>query len=147
MTLVDTSVWANHFRSPHPALVELLNEGRAGSHPFVIGELAAGNLRDRAATLGELAALPQARAASEAEVHHLLEARGFWGTGLGWIDLHLLASAALSGWSLLTADRVMTQAAKYPGSELTVTYLDATPPSRSGLRSEPRPSGCGFPVR
>jgi predicted nucleic acid-binding protein len=115
MTLVDTSVWANHFRSPHPALVQLLDDGLAGSHPFVIGELAAGNLRNRAVTLADLAALPQARTASEAEVHHLLEIHRLWGTGLGWIDLHLLASAALSGWSVLTADRVMNETAQALG--------------------------------
>ena len=112
MTLVDTSVWANHFRSPQPDLVQLLNDGLAGIHPFVIGELAAGNVGDRAPTLADLAALPQARVASEAEVHHLLEVHRLWGTGLGWIDLHLLASAALSGWALLTADRALNQAAK-----------------------------------
>ena len=115
MTLVDTSVWANHFRSPHTALVQLLNNRLAGSHPFVIGELAAGNLRNRPVTLADLAALPQARVASEAEVHHLLEIHRLWGTGLGWIDLHLLASAALSGWALLTADRVMNQTAQTLG--------------------------------
>ena len=117
MTLVDTSVWANHFRSPQPLLVQLLNDGLAGSHPFVIGELAAGNLRDRATTLADLGALPQSRMASEAEVHHLLEVRRLWGSGLGWIDLHLLASAALSGWALLTADRVMSRSARALGLE------------------------------
>jgi predicted nucleic acid-binding protein len=112
MTLVDTSVWANHFRSPQPALVQLLDDGLAGIHPFVMGEIAMGNLRNRAATLADLAALPQARLASEDEVHHLLKIHRLWGTGLGWIDLHLLASAALSGWTLLTADRAMNQAAQ-----------------------------------
>jgi predicted nucleic acid-binding protein len=112
MTLVDTSVWANHFRSPQPGLVQLLNDGLAGIHPFVIGEIAVGNVRNRAATLADLAALPKARVASEAEVHHLLESHRLWGTGLGWIDLHLLASAALSGWTLLTSDRVMNRTAQ-----------------------------------
>ncbi len=115
MTLVDTSVWANHFRSPQPALVQLLEDGLAGIHPFVLGEIAVGNLKNRAGTLADLAALPQVRAASEREVHHLLEAHRLWGTGLGWIDLHLLASAALSGWTLLTADRVMSRTAQALG--------------------------------
>jgi predicted nucleic acid-binding protein len=111
MTLVDTSIWANHFRSPHPSLVRLLDDGFAGSHPFVIGELAVGNLKNRSTTLADMAALPQAQIASEVEVHHFLEAHRLWGTGLGWIDLHLLASAALSRWTLLTADRAMNQTA------------------------------------
>jgi predicted nucleic acid-binding protein len=115
MTLVDTSVWANHFRSPQPALVQLLEDGLAGTHPFILGEIAAGNVKNRAGTLADLAALPQARAASESEVHHLLEAHRLWGTGLGWIDLHLLASAALSGWTLLTSDRVMSRTAQALG--------------------------------
>ena len=110
MTLVDTSVWANHFRSPQSGLVQLLNDGLAGIHPFVIGEIALGNLKNRAATLADLAALPHARLASDAEVHHLLETQRLWGTGLGWVDL--LASAALSGWALLTVDRVMNQTAQ-----------------------------------
>jgi len=112
MTLVDTSLWANHFRATQPALVRLLNDGLAGVHPFVVGELAAGNLKNRAATLGDLRALPQARVATDIEVHHLLESHRLWGAGLGWIDLHLLASAALSGWDLLTADRAMEQAVR-----------------------------------
>jgi predicted nucleic acid-binding protein len=111
MTLVDTSVWVNHFRSGEPGLIRLLDDGLAGIHPFVIGELAAGNLRNRPATLADLQALPQARMATEAEVHHLLDRHRLWGMGLGWIDLHLLASALLSGWSLLTADRPLRQAA------------------------------------
>lgn len=115
MTLVDTSVWANHFRAPHAALVQLLNDGLAGIHPFVIGEIAAGNVRNRATTLAALAALPHARVGSEAEVHLLLESHRLWGTGLGWIDLHLLASAALSGWTLLTADRALNRTARALG--------------------------------
>ena len=115
MTLVDTSVWANHFRSPQPALVQLLEDGLAGTNPFILGEIAAGNVKNRAGTLAYLAALPQARAGSESEVHHLLEAHRLWGTGLGWSDLHLLASAALSGWTLLTADRVMSRTAQTLG--------------------------------
>ena len=115
MTLVDTSVWVNHFRLPQPGLVQLLNDGLAGIHPFVMGEIAVGNLGNRAVTLADLAALPRAKVASEDEVQHLLESHRLWGTGLGWIDLHLLAAAALSGWTLLTADRVMSQTARALG--------------------------------
>jgi predicted nucleic acid-binding protein len=115
MTLVDTSVWANHFRSAEPDLMRLLEEGNVGMHPFVIGELAAGSLKNRASTLADFAALPQASIASEAEVHHLLESRRLWGTGLGWIDLHLLTSAMLAGWQLFTADRAMLKAAEKLG--------------------------------
>lgn len=107
MTLVDTSVWANHFRSRHEELAHLLEDGLAGTHAFVIGELAACNLKDRSDTISSLRSLPQLEIASEFEVHHLLETRRLWGLGLGWVDLHLLAAAAISRWQVLTADRVM----------------------------------------
>ncbi len=81
-------------------------------HPFVIGELAAGSLKNRASMVADFAALPQASIASEAEVHHLLESHRLWGTGLGWIDLHLLTSAMLAGWQLFTTDRAMVKAAE-----------------------------------
>jgi predicted nucleic acid-binding protein len=120
MTLIDTSVWANHFRSPSVDLVELIDGESAGMHPFVLGELALGDLKNRATVLAYLNRLPQAPLAQESEVHHLLESRrlrniGLGGTGLGWIDLHLLASAAIAGWDLLTADRAMKKAAEALG--------------------------------
>src|SRR5438132_12951336 len=107
MTLVDTSVWVNHFRSRDGKLAHLLEDGLAGTHPFVIGELAVGNLKDRSETVFSFQALPRLEIASEAEVHHLLESHHLWGLGLGWVDLHLLAAAAISQWQILTADRVM----------------------------------------
>ena len=118
MILVDTSVWVNHFRRRDPALAKLLLDGQAGTHPFVIGELACGTLRDRAGTILLLGNLPHTPAAAEAEVHHLLDARNLSGTGLGWVDLHLLAAALLSGWSLWTADIALSRAAAKVGIEL-----------------------------
>jgi predicted nucleic acid-binding protein len=111
MILVDTSVWVNHFRSADAALTQMLDDGVAATHPFVLGELAAANLKSRTATLGYFQALPQASIASEAEVHHFLRAHRLWGLGLGWVDLHLLASATMSRWKLFTADRAMKNAA------------------------------------
>jgi len=111
VTLADTSVWVNHLHHGDPELVRLLLAEEIGLHPFVLGELAAGNLPRRSRTLADLACLPQAPVAEEREVHHLLEAHRLWGTGLGWIDLHLLASAKLSGWPLYTADRALNAAA------------------------------------
>jgi predicted nucleic acid-binding protein len=115
MTLVDTSVWVNHFRRPEAALVQLLADGMAGIHPYVIGELACGNLRDRGGTLRLLGALPRANIAREAEVHRLLESCRLWGTGLGWVDLHLLTAAAVAGWRLMTADAALNRAAAKAG--------------------------------
>ena len=115
MTLIDTSIWVNHFRRLHAGLVELLEESSAAVHPFVIGELACGNLRNRTAVLGDLSRLPQAPLASEKEVHTLVETRRLWGSGLGWVDVHILASALLAGWELATADAAMREAAKRLG--------------------------------
>ncbi|MGA3015557.1 MAG: type II toxin-antitoxin system VapC family toxin [Bryobacteraceae bacterium] len=111
MILVDTSVWINHFRKSDVGLAQLLADGSAGVHPFIVGELACGNLKNRVATLGDLARLPQTPIASETEVRHLLESSRLWGKGLGWIDLHLLAAARLSGWGFFTADRALMHAA------------------------------------
>ena len=115
MTLVDTSVWIHHFRKPEAAVVQLLTNRAAGIHPYVVAEFACGNFRDRESTLRALRALPHAPVADEAEVYHLLETYRLWGAGLGWVDLHVLASAAVAGWDLMTADGAMQQAAAKVG--------------------------------
>jgi hypothetical protein len=115
MTLVDTSVWIKHFRTPEPAPVQLLANGMAGIHPYVVGELACGSLKSRESTLRLLRALPQAPVANEAEIYYLLDTYRLWGAGLGWVDLHLLTAAALAGWRLMTADAVLNRAAAKAG--------------------------------
>lgn len=115
MTLVDTSVWINHFRKPEAALVQLLADGMAGIHPYVIGELACGNLKDRELILRLLRALPLAPVANESEIYYLLDRYRLWGTGLGWVDLNLLTSAAVAGWHLMTADDALNRAAAKAG--------------------------------
>jgi predicted nucleic acid-binding protein len=117
VVLVDTSVWIDHFRRGEAGLAQLLLDEEAGLHPFVLGEIAAGNLKDRAATLGLLASLPRASVAPESEVHHLLESRRLWGSGLGWVDLHLLASAMVGEWRLFTKDRALAKATAALGVE------------------------------
>jgi predicted nucleic acid-binding protein len=111
MVLADTSIWIEHFRHREPSLADRLSEGLVVMHPFVSGELACGNLRDRTAILADLHALPQARLASNAEVLHLIEDRRLWGRGLGWIDAHLLASALLSHCRFWTFDIRLAKAA------------------------------------
>jgi len=111
MTLVDTSIWIDHFRLPDARLAQLLTTNSARVHPFVLGELAAGNLPKRQATLVHLGRLPQVPAAQESDVHHLLESNHLWGKGLGWVDLHLLSAALVSGCNILTADHAMMAAA------------------------------------
>ena len=107
MILVDTSVWIDHLRKGNAELASLLNEGVVLCHPFVIGELACGNLENRAEFLSLLAAIPASTVASHQEVLRLVSDRGLSGKGLGWIDVHLLASALLSRCALWTTDKAI----------------------------------------
>jgi predicted nucleic acid-binding protein len=104
--LVDTSVWVDHLRAGVPALAVVLEAGRVFIHPFVLGELACGNLKNRGAVLQLLGDLPAAPTATDPEALRFLEGRGLMGRGIGYIDVHLLASAALAGTThLWTRDK------------------------------------------
>lgn len=96
MILVDTSVWIDHFRGEDNGLRECLDRGIVLTHPFVIGELACGNLKNRNYILSMLSNLPTADEASDGEVIKFIEKRSLYGRGIGYIDMHLLASAALT---------------------------------------------------
>lgn len=111
MILVDTSVWVEHLRVGSSRLHTLLHDDQVLCHPFVMGELACGNLRRREQILDLLGALPEARLAEHHEVRHLLDSARLYGRGLGWVDLHLLASVLLSGCSLWTLDQPLQRAA------------------------------------
>ena len=118
MILVDTSVWIDHFRSGGSKLGNLLSQTQVMVHPFVIGELACGNLKNRARILGDLEVLPSAVSATHEEVLRLIEVRQLWGMGIGWIDAHLLASAILSECQLWTLDAKLLRAAVAAGAPL-----------------------------
>src|SRR5208337_4689229 len=111
MILVDTSVWIAHFRKGGSKLGGLLSEALVMVHPFVMGEVACGNLKNRVRILSDLEALPSAVSATHAEVMRLLEFRKLWGLGIGWIDAHLLASALLSDCQFWTLDGRLVRAA------------------------------------
>lgn len=111
MVLVDTSVWIDHFRKNDPILAALLSDGEAVTHPFIIGELCCGNLKNRAMILGHLAALPAAVSATHEETLGVMQDRRLWDRGIGWVDAHLLASALLSGCSFWTRDARLAEAA------------------------------------
>ncbi|MGZ0018990.1 type II toxin-antitoxin system VapC family toxin [Nitrosomonas sp. wSCUT-2] len=112
MILVDTSVWINHLRNNDPQLVRLLTGNSVLSHPFVRGELALGNLRQREVILSALDNLPQAPVAFTDEVNVFIEKHALYGLGIGLIDAHLLASARLSGNTRLwTLDKRLLAAA------------------------------------
>ena len=111
MILVDTSVWVQHLRSGSEHLRLLLEEEQVFCHPFVIGELACGTMRQRQEVLGLLKALPQTTVAEYEEVLQFLERHQLYGSGLGWVDAHLLASTVLTGCTLWTLDRPLRKAA------------------------------------
>jgi predicted nucleic acid-binding protein len=94
--LGDTSIWADHLRASDEQLAALLNSGEVLGHPFVIGELALGNLRERDAFLRDLLDLPQAIVASDEEVHRLINREQPFGRGIGYIDAHLVAAVRLT---------------------------------------------------
>ena len=104
-------MWVDHFRSSSPVLQTLLEDGQVLVHPFITGELACGNLRNRAETSTYFHALPAAIVASNVEAITLFENRRLWGRGLGWVDVHLLASALLSRAALWSIDKRLRSAA------------------------------------
>jgi hypothetical protein len=108
--LADTSVWVDHFRRGNATLAALLETGEVMVHPFVIGELACGNLRARRTVLPMLEGLPAVPVLSHEEALQFLHANKLNGQGLGWIDLHLLGASALAGIPLWTLDRRLAAA-------------------------------------
>ena len=115
MILVDTSVWVEHLRRGLPRLATLLQAGEVLIHPWVIGELACGNLRNRSQVLELLQGLPAATVASDVEVLLLIERERLIGRGIGYVDVHLLASARLSRCGLWTQDRRLAAVAQEQG--------------------------------
>ena len=115
MILADTSVWIDHFRHGRSRLGQLLLDGEVVSHPFVIGEVACGSLTNRGEILILLETLPKVVIADHLEVLRLVDSKRLYGRGLGWIDMHLLASAVLSRASIWTLDRALSRAASTMG--------------------------------
>jgi predicted nucleic acid-binding protein len=114
--LVDSSIWVDHLRALDQTLIGLLERGQVLIHPFVIGELALGNLRRRIDLLADLQDLPQARVASDHEVLRFIERHELFGLGVGYVDVHLLAAVRLTlGASLWTRDKRLQTVASHLG--------------------------------
>ena len=121
MILVDTSVWVSHLLEGNLNLEKLLNDGEVLCHSFIVGELACGNLKNRPEILTLLQALPTAKAAEHEEVMRFIENYQLMGKGLGYIDMHLLASALLSEVSIWTLDKNLREVSKELGIGLQKT--------------------------
>ncbi len=101
MILVDTSVWIDHLRAGDSNLTTLLESAQILMHPFVIGELACGNLKNRRELVALLGELPQVAVATDEEVRFFIEQHKLMGRGVGYIDAHLLAAVSLAAPALL----------------------------------------------
>tara|TARA_B100000614_G_scaffold171367_1_gene152541 strand:- start:2182 stop:2571 length:390 start_codon:yes stop_codon:yes gene_type:complete len=111
--LVDTSVWVDHLRAGDRELARLLERNQARMHPFVVGELACGNLSRRREVLDLLRGLPPVPVADQDEVLFLIERHGLMGRGIGFIDAHLLAATLLSHATCLwTRDKRLAEVAR-----------------------------------
>lgn len=122
MILVDTSVWVDHLRKADARLASALEQGRVVTHPFVVGEIACGSLRNRPLILELLRDLPGAVVAENDEVLGFMERHRLHGRGIGYVDVHLLAAVALTPGSVLwTRDRRLHVAAR----ELDLAHPDA----------------------
>ena len=109
--LVDTSVWIDHFHRADPRLQACLQAGQVWTHTVVIGELAAGNLKQRADILRHLKKLKRAEEIDLDEGLHLLDSHSLTGRGLSWSDVQLLAAARIDGLVLWTRHRALGMAA------------------------------------
>ena len=115
MVLVDTSVWVAHLRMGSRILEGLLLDGEVLGHPFVIGELACGNLANRKEILSLLAALPSAQVIEFEEFLYFIDQHRLMGRGIGFVDIHLLASAKLADSPLYTSDKRLKAEARRMG--------------------------------
>lgn len=112
MILVDTSVWIDHLRARDASLTGLLEGVQVLGHPFVIGEIALGSLSNPDAVTDAMSRLPSAILAEDTEVLILIGAESLGGSGIGYVDAHLLASARLSSARLWTRDKRLLRVAQ-----------------------------------
>ncbi|WP_443969980.1 type II toxin-antitoxin system VapC family toxin [Sphingobium sp. CR28] len=116
MILADSSVWVDHLRHGDARLSQDLEAGRVFTHPFVIGEIALGSLRQREVVLGLMGDLPIATIASDEEVQALIERQPLYSLGIGYVDAHLIAATMLTpGLRLWTRDRRLHELAARMG--------------------------------
>jgi predicted nucleic acid-binding protein len=117
--LVDTSIWIDHFRHGDVELRKIIEDDRLLCHPFVIGELALGSLRERDAVIAFLAAQREAVIATHAEVMTVIDRYSIFSMGIGYTDAHLLTSTLLDGRaSLWTRDRRLAEVAQKVGATI-----------------------------
>ena len=112
MVLVDTSVWVNHLRKGDPRLIGLLIGGKVATHEFIIGELACGNIKNRTTIINSVSDLYRLKKISLDELLIFIDRHALDKKGIGFVDVHLLASSKLSGIPIFTYDKKLAAAAK-----------------------------------
>ena len=127
MVLVDTSIWIDHLRSSNNTLLSLLDTQQVSVHPWITGELACGNLANRSTVLYLLKSQPQVVVASEDEVLFFIEKHRISGKGIGYLDMHLLAAAAMSTAKIWTRDKRLGEVAALLGLNASVTAGSSPP--------------------
>lgn len=110
--LVDTSVWVEFLSHREPNLRKLLGAGEVCTHPFIIGELATGSLKNRQEIFDLLANLPSTPELEHEEVMYFLEHHKLFAKGIGWVDMHLLACATTFKKVLWTKDKRLNKLAE-----------------------------------
>ena len=123
MVLVDTSVWVRHLREGDSDLKRLLNSGEVMCHPYIVGELACGNLKNRREVLSLLQLLPPATLAKNEESLHFIEQNHLMGKGVGYIGVHLSASAVLTGVPMWSYDKKLSEVNRGLGIEYNPLLL------------------------
>jgi predicted nucleic acid-binding protein len=122
--LVDTSVWIDHFRSSSRLLAKLLDQQRVLLHPFILGEIACGNLKHRTEIISLLHALPTSPTAEHDDVLYFIRQHRLMGRGVGLIDMHLLASCLIERCLIWTADKRLISLAQELGMAFDATTAE-----------------------
>ncbi len=115
MILPDTNIWIDHIRKSDPLLVAGIESRNVLVHPYVIGEVGLGSFQNREEIVEQLGLLPSAVVASHSDVMRFIACNELAGTGIGYVDCHLLASALIDGRHVWTRDKRLARQAQRLG--------------------------------
>ena len=124
LILIDTSVWIRHLKEGDKDLSLLLENGLVACHPFIIGELACGGMKNRNEIINLLNALPSVHLLEHDEIMEFIEVRKIMNQGIGYVDVHILGSAIVSETPLWTLDKSLRKAANKLSIGYTARFKD-----------------------
>ena len=111
MILSDTSIWIDHMRRADIRLVNLLKRASVLVHPFVVGEISLGSIKEFDAVMEALLTLPKAPVANDEQVRFMIKQHDIMSMGIGYVDAHLLEATMLSeGSRFWTRDKRLKRA-------------------------------------